>query len=322
MGLLELRDVSVGYPVPEGMAHAVRGVSLRLDAGETVGLAGESGCGKSTLALAVLRLLPRTARLSGQILLDGEDVRAMSWGRLRAVRWAAASIVFQGAMHALNPVRRVGAQIAEPIRLHSPGVGPSEVARRVASLLDQVGLSVRQADDYPHQLSGGQRQRVMIAMALACEPRLVIADEPTTALDVVVQAQVLALLAELVAERGAGLLLISHDIALLAASCARLAVMYAGRLVEVGPSANMVRMPAHPYTAALFAASPTVGDPGSRRAPRGLEGDSPELTDLPSGCTFHPRCPVRLPRCATLDVALRAVRERHRAACVHIGPGT
>ena len=268
MALLAMRDVRVSYPVPGGLPlPAVRGASVRLAAGETVGLAGESGCGKTTLALAALRLLPRTAQLSGEILLDGEDVRAMSWGRLRAVRWTAASVVFQGAMHALDPVRRVAAQVGEPIRLHCPGIGRDELRRRVTGLLEQVGLPAGRSSAYPHQLSGGQRQRVMIAMALACEPRLVIADEPTTALDVVVQAQVLALLAGLVARRGIGLLLISHDLSVLAASCDRLDVMHAGRIVESGPTADVLRAPAHPTAAALSAAFPAVGDPAARRSP-------------------------------------------------------
>jgi peptide/nickel transport system ATP-binding protein len=318
--MLELRDVSVGYATPGGVLPAVRGVSMRLGAGETLGLAGESGCGKTTLALAVLRLLPRTAHLSGEILLDGEDVRAMSWGRLRAVRWAAASVVFQGAQHALNPVRRVADQVAEPIRLHTPAIGRAEVRARVAALLDQVGIPARRGTAYPHELSGGQRQRVTIAMALACEPRLVIADEPTSALDVMVQAQVLSLLAGLVAARGVALLLISHDLSVLGASCERLAVMYAGRVVESGPAPAVLRAPAHPYTEALVAAVPTVGDPASRRAPRGLPGDPPDPANLPDGCAFHPRCPVRLPGCAAQDVALRRVRSGHAAACVHAGP--
>ncbi len=318
--MLELRDVSVGYATSGGVLPAVRGVSLWLGAGQTLGLAGESGCGKTTLALTVLRLLPRTAHLSGEILLGGENVRAMSWGRLRAVRWAGASVVFQGAQHALNPVRRVADQVAEPIRLHTPGVGRAEVRGRVVALLDQVGIPARRGAAYPHELSGGQRQRVMIAMALACEPRLVIADEPTSALDVMVQAQVLSLLGELVAARGIALLLISHDLSVLGASCDRLAVMYAGRIIESGPATTVLRAPAHPYTEALVTAYPTVGDPASRRTPRGLPGDPPHPGDLPGGCTFHPRCPVRLPGCATQDVALRQVCSGHAAACVHAGP--
>ncbi|MDQ3404953.1 MAG: ABC transporter ATP-binding protein [Actinomycetota bacterium] len=263
MPLLELRDLHVRYPGE----HAVRGVNLTVDSGETLGLAGESGCGKSTLAMSVLRLLPATAEVSGQVLFDGDDVREMNWGRLRAVRWAGASVVFQGAMHALNPVHRVGDQIAEPIRLHTPATSPAEVRRRVAALLEQVELPAERAQAYPHELSGGQKQRVMIAMALACEPRLVIADEPTTALDVVVQAQVLGVLTRLVAERGIGLLFISHDLSVLSATCERLAVMHRGEIVEQGPARAVIANPTHPHTQALAAAFPTVGDQRFRYAP-------------------------------------------------------
>jgi peptide/nickel transport system ATP-binding protein len=258
--ILQLRDVSVAYRGAE--EAAVRGVSLSLGEGETLGLAGESGCGKTTLAMSVLRLLPSSARIGGEILLDGEDVREMSFGQLRAVRWASASVVFQGAMHALNPVRTIGDQIAEPIKLHGRANG--DLRTRVAELLAQVELPAERADAYPHELSGGQKQRVMIAMALACEPRLVIADEPTTALDVVVQAQILELMGRLVAERGIALLMISHDLSVLSASCARLAVMYQGEVVEHGPAQQVMAEPQHAHSQALAAAFPTVGDPRFR----------------------------------------------------------
>ncbi|MEV6611089.1 ABC transporter ATP-binding protein [Kutzneria sp. NPDC051319] len=311
--LLELRSATVDYRTSNGLLPAVRGVDLRIDAGQTVGLAGESGCGKSTLAMSVLRLLPRNAVLGGEVLLGGENVTDMTWGRLRAVRWAEASVVFQGAMHALNPVLRVGDQIAEPIRLHGKG---SDVERRVGELLEQVGLPARRAKAYPHELSGGQRQRVMIAMALACSPGLIIADEPTTALDVMVQAQVLDLLKHLVDELDIGLLMISHDLSVLASTCQRLAVMYAGRIVEQGPAVEVLRNPAHPYTKALAAAFPTIGDASSRLAPRGLAGDPPDPSDLPSGCPFHPRCPSAMPECSGTDVLLRPVAEARTSACL------
>ncbi|TCP50978.1 peptide/nickel transport system ATP-binding protein [Tamaricihabitans halophyticus] len=266
--LLELRDLSVRYLAAREELPAVRGVNLRLGAGETLGLAGESGCGKSTLAMSVLRLLPRTATISGEVLLDGEDVNTMRWGRLRTVRWASASVVFQGAMHALNPVRKIYDQIAEPIQLHHGSqVDQTELRRRVLELIDQVELPASKAEAYPHELSGGQKQRVMIAMALACEPRLVIADEPTTALDVIVQAQVLALMSRLVAERGIGLIMISHDLSVLAATCANIAVMYRGEMVEFGPSARLLEQPEHEHSQALAAAFPTIGDPAARFKP-------------------------------------------------------
>ncbi|HEY8371972.1 MAG TPA: ABC transporter ATP-binding protein, partial [Pseudonocardiaceae bacterium] len=229
-------------------------------------------------------------------------------------------------MHALNPVRTIGEQIAEPIRLHGVPTedggtrqpSDAELRRQVAELLGRVGLPARRAGAYPHELSGGQRQRVMIAMALACSPRLVIADEPTTALDVMVQAQVLALLSELVAERGIGLVMISHDLSVLAATCQRLAVMYAGRVVELGPAEQVVREPVHPYSAALSAAFPTIGDPASRMAPQGLPGDPPDPADLPDGCPFHPRCAKATDECRTVDVMLRRAAEQRWAACVHV----
>ncbi|MER5506319.1 ABC transporter ATP-binding protein [Streptomyces sp. NPDC002766] len=315
MTLLEVRGLTVTYP---GGAEAVRGVDLSLEAGRKLGVAGESGCGKSTLALALLRLLPAGTKVGGQVLLDGEDVLTMRWGRVRAVRWAGASIVFQGAMHSLNPVHRVGDQIAEPILLHGDAT-PAAAKRRAGELLEQVGLPAARARAYPHELSGGQRQRVMIAMALACDPRLVVADEPTTALDVMIQAQILRLIEQLVSEQELGLIMISHDLAVLADTCDRLAVMYAGRVVEEGPARAVYEDALHPYGKALSSAFPRIGDPASRFAPRGLAGDPPDPADLPSGCTFHPRCPVALDECAVLDQPLREAGPGRRAACVHVG---
>ncbi|WP_336323833.1 ABC transporter ATP-binding protein [Streptomyces lavendofoliae] len=312
MSLLTIRDLRVTYGT--GTA-AVRGVDLTVAAGRRLGVAGESGCGKSTLALALLRLLPPTARLTGEILLDGEDVLTMKWGRLRAVRWAGASIVFQGAMHSLNAVHRIGDQIAEPLLVHRR-VTPGAARERAGTLLEQVGLPAARACAYPHELSGGQRQRVMIAMALACEPRLIVADEPTTALDVMIQAQVLRLLERLVTEQDISLVMISHDLSVLADTCDRLAVMYAGRIVEEGPARDVYDAARHPYGRALSAAFPRIGDPASRLAPRGLPGDPPDPAALPPGCTFHPRCPVALPTCASQDPPLAPAAPGHRAACV------
>jgi len=245
MSVLELRDLRVTYRTEGGPVPAVRGVNLTIESGDTVGLAGESGCGKSTIAAAVLRLLPKGTQVEGTVLLNGEDVYAMKPGRLRAVRWTGAAIVFQGALHSLNPVRRVGDQIEEAIRLHRTVTGAA-VGARVAELLERVGLQGAHAERYPHQMSGGQRQRVLIALALACEPTLLIADEPTTALDVMVQAQVLALLEELQRERGLSLLFITHDLSVLTSTCRRLAVIVCRAHRGGGPECRCVRSPRPP----------------------------------------------------------------------------
>ncbi len=316
MSLLEIRDLSVTYHTHEGPVPAVRNVSLTVDAGSAVGLAGESGCGKSTVASTVLRLTPASATVTGEVLLDGKDILRMSWGQLRAVRWAGASIVFQGALHSLNPVRNVGRQIAEPVLLHDRSQTKRTASARVDELLEQVGLPARLAQAYPHQLSGGQKQRIMIAMALACRPQLVVADEPTTALDVMVQAQVLELLTGLVSSFGVGVLMISHDLSVLGTSCNRVAVMYAGRIVEEGPARDVFEHPIHPYTRALSGAFPTIGDQASRFAPRGLPGDPPFATDLPPGCPFHPRCPIAIDDCKRIDVRLETVAPGRNAACL------
>jgi peptide/nickel transport system ATP-binding protein len=311
--LLAVHDLHVTYA---GGVPAVRGVSLELATGETLGLAGESGCGKTTLGSALLRLLPRGTRVTGEVLLDGEDVLNMKPGRLRAVRWTDMAVVFQGALHTLNPVRKVGWQIEEAITTHEPRA--ARVRPRVGELLETVGLPARRAADYPHQLSGGQRQRVLIALALACNPRVLIADEPTTALDVMVQAQVLALLEKLQQELGLAMIFITHDLSTLAAVCRRLAVMYAGRIVEDGPSDDVFRTPRHPYTAALAAAFPVIGDPGFRMRPSGLGGDPPDPRELPPGCSFNPRCPVARPDCARTEVELWPAGTDRRAACVRV----
>lgn len=319
MTVLSVRDLTVTYTTQGGEVPAVRGVNLDLERGEVLGLAGESGCGKSTVAHAILRLLPAGARVDGEVLLDGEDVLAMKPGRLRAVRWTEAAIVFQGAMHALNPVRRVGDQIAEAMLIHRLA-SEREALRHAQNLVEQVGLPARRARDYPHELSGGQRQRIMIAMALACNPNLVIADEPTTALDVMVQAQVLSLLSGLQQEFGLAMIFITHDLSVLVEACDRIAVMYAGRIVEEGPSASLFASPGHPYTKALAAAFPQIGDGRFRRAPSGLPGDPPDPAAVPPGCPFHPRCPEAIAVCSHEDPALLKLTAdtRRRAACVRV----
>jgi len=266
---LAWRDVRISYAPRLGDTEpvvAVDGVSLAVPRGGTVGIAGESGCGKSTLALSALRLLPRSAKVEGAVEIAGEDLVTMRWGRLRAVRWTEAAIVFQGAMHSLNPVRPVGRQIAEALEVHRTGGAGDDAATaaRVAELLALVDLPAGRAKSYPHELSGGQKQRVMIAMALACDPDVIVADEPTTALDVVVQAQVLDVLSGLVRDRGLTLVMISHDLAVLAAVCERIVVMRHGKVVEEGPARQVVGDPQHEHTRELAAAFPVIGDPASR----------------------------------------------------------
>jgi peptide/nickel transport system ATP-binding protein len=320
MSVLSVRDLEVTYATQAGPIPAVRGISLDIDPGEVLGLAGESGCGKSTVVNAILRLLPAGTTVTGEVLLNGEDVLTMKPGRLRAVRWTGASVVFQGAMHAMNPVQRIGDQLAEAILLHGQA-GEKEARVRAGDLLEQVGMPPRRLRDYPHELSGGQKQRVMIAMALACSPRLVIADEPTTALDVMVQAQVLALLNRLQRELGLAMLFITHDLSVLVEICDRLAIMYAGRIVEEGPSTAVFEEPAHPYTDALAAAFPAIGDRRFRRAPSGLGGDPPQPEAVPDGCSFHPRCPLAFDECPTIVPDLFEAGERRRAACLLVPRG-
>ncbi|MFC4223258.1 nickel ABC transporter ATP-binding protein NikE [Lysinibacter cavernae] len=290
MPKLTFDNVKISYTTQKesgrGIVNAVNGVSLVLEPGTTLGLAGESGCGKSTLAMSVLRLLPANATIEGKILLGDESVADMTWGRLRAVRWTEASVVFQGAMHSLNPVQRIRDQISEALILHATGdrakyKQESERLTRVNELLASVDLPRSKGASYPHELSGGQKQRVMIAMALACEPDIIIADEPTTALDVIVQAQILDVLAELVRSRGLSLLMISHDLSVLASTCERIVVMQHGVIVEQGPSAEVMANPQHPHTKALAAAFPTIGDWSSRLSLPGYTADNAPGPDGP-----------------------------------------
>jgi len=282
---LTFDDVSITYRTAgrndEGEIAAVKSVSLQLPAGGTLGIAGESGSGKSTLAMSVLRLLPANARLDGRVLIGDTDIADLRFGELRALRWAEASIVFQGAMHSLNPVRTVGQQIVEALELHVSEAWRTDKARkaRALELLYAVDLAPAKAEAYPHELSGGQKQRVMIAMALACEPDIIIADEPTTALDVIVQKQILDMISALVSERGISMLMISHDLSVLATACERIAIMRDGELVEVGDGYEVCTNPQHPYTRQLADAFPTIGDPASRLNPVTRRADAVTVTD-------------------------------------------
>jgi peptide/nickel transport system ATP-binding protein len=311
--LLEVKNLRVLYDVRGVKAPAVDGVDLSLMAGDALGLAGESGCGKSTLALACLGLLPSNATVEGSVRFKDTEVVGAKPGRLRALRWAGISMVFQGAMSAFNPVKRVGDQVVEAILLHED-VTRSEARERTSELFEQVGIAPRRADDYPHEFSGGMRQRVMIAMALACRPPLVIADEPTTALDVMTQAQILNLLGRLREETGISLVVITHDLSVLAQVTDRVVIMYAGRIVEEGSASELLTTPRHPYSRALVSAFPVVGDPASRGVPTGLPGDPPDPAAKPPGCAFHPRCPYSFEPCDHVDPALEMHGSR-LAAC-------
>jgi peptide/nickel transport system ATP-binding protein len=321
MAVLDMRDVSLTYHPAEGPVPAVRGVNLSVAAGEVVGVAGESGCGKSTLISTVLRLYPKSATVEGEVLVDGENVFDMKWNRMRAVRWGEAAVVFQGALHSLNPIQRIGKQLAEPILLHEKGATEASAQRKVRELLEQVGLPTRHANAYPHQLSGGQKQRIMIALALTCDPKVLLCDEPTTALDVMVQAQILDLLKGIARDRAMGMVIISHDLSVLASNCDRIAIMYAGQVVEQGAAGELFAHPAHPYTRALMGAFPTIGDADSRYAPSGLPGDPPFPGDLPGGCAFHPRCAIATDECATVDVRLESIAPAREVACIHVDQG-
>jgi oligopeptide/dipeptide ABC transporter ATP-binding protein len=314
--LLSIQGLRVLYQVRGTEGPAVDGVDLVVERGDSLGLAGESGCGKTTIALACLGLLPKNARTEGSVMFDGNEVLGAKPGRLRALRWAGISMVFQGAMNALNPVRRVGQQIVEAIELHQ-NIDSAAAARRADELLVHVGIPAARAQDYPHEFSGGMRQRAMIAMALACDPPLVIADEPTTALDVMIQAQILNLLALLRAEMGLALVIITHDLSALAQVSDQVAIMYAGRIVESGAAEQVLTKPLHPYTKSLVGAFPKVGDPASRGVPAGLPGHPPDPSARPLGCAFHPRCPDRYEPCDRDDPLLLPC-DRGRAAACHL----
>jgi peptide/nickel transport system ATP-binding protein len=296
--LLEVRDLQVWLAGRGGAAlHALRGIDLRLDRGECLALIGESGSGKTLTALAVMGLLPDGARATGSIALDGRELLALDEDDWCGLRGRRVAMVFQEPLTALNPLQRVLAQVMEPIRLHRLAPDRASARQRALALLARVGLEERQACAYPHQLSGGQRQRALIAMALAAEPELLIADEPTTALDARLRVQVLELLRELVAERGMGLLLISHDLALTARRVDRLLILYGGRVMEQGVAADLLAQPRHPYTQALWAARPRLGA-GRDQPLHPLKGNVPALAQLGDGCPFAPRCPLATARCA------------------------
>ncbi len=311
--LLSVRDLRVEYLTPTGPVCAVDGVSFDIGRGEVLGLAGESGSGKSTVAQALLRILrPPAVITGGQVLFEGEDVLAMSEARLRELRWRKVSLVFQSAMNSLNPILTIGEQIVDAILAHQP-VKRSEAVDRAVSLLKLVGIDSSRLNSYPHQLSGGMRQRVVIAIALALEPPLMLMDEPTTALDVVVQKEILHQVSELKEKLGFSILFITHDLSLILEFSTRIAVLYAGKLMEMAPSQELYHSPRHPYTKGLLGSVPSVRGP--RRKLVGIPGSPPDMRKLPVGCRFHPRCPSATDLCRTDMPQLRELGPAHIEAC-------
>jgi len=294
--LLQVNGLKTYYRADGGSVKAVDDVSFALSEGEALGLAGESGCGKTTAALSIMRLLPTNANIAGgEVLYKGQDIAKMSDRKLRRTRWKDISIVFQGAMNALNPVKTIVDQIAEPILLHSKS-SKEDATRAAERLVELVGIDKARAKDYPHEFSGGMRQRVMIAMALACSPRLVILDEPTTALDVMTKTQIQQLVKDLQKKLTLSTILITHDLSVIAETCEKAAIMYAGKLVEHADVVTVFGKPLHPYTAGLIKAFPNIY--GSRELPASIPGSPPDLLHPPEGCRFAPRCPIAGAECS------------------------
>jgi peptide/nickel transport system ATP-binding protein len=316
LAILEIERLSVHYVTPGGVARAVDGASFAVEPGQIVGVVGESGCGKTTLARAILRVMPKSAQVAGgRILFEGEDLLTLSRRRMNARRWADIAFIPQSAMNSLDPVYRVGRQMSE-VLVERGGMDRRTARGRAAELFSMVGIEAGRLDDYPHQFSGGMRQRVAFALALALRPKLVIADEPVTALDVVVQRQILDVLRGLQAELNLSVILVTHDISVVAYLCDAVVVMYAGQVVESGTCEDVLARPDHPYTMGLCNAFPDLARSRGKLVP--IEGAPPSLLDPPAGCRFAPRCPFRIERCNE-PPPLAQTRRGHHAACWRSG---
>lgn len=313
--MLQVQNLRTYYKILRGYVRAVENVSFDVKQGEALGLAGESGCGKTTIALSILKILPPGGFIAGgKILVDGINIPALDEYEMRMnVRWKKIAIIFQGAMNALNPVYRISEQIVEAITLHEPGVEVSEARERAMKLFELVGIEPSRIDNYPHEFSGGMRQRAMIAMALACNPKLLIADEPGTALDVIVQAQVLKLMKELKEKLNLSMIMITHDLSIITETCERTAIMYAGKIVELGTVKTIFKEPLHPYTQGLIGAFPELKAPRMRMV--SIPGSPPDLLRPPPGCRFHPRCPYAMEICKTKDPEFTNLGKEHFVAC-------
>lgn len=314
---LEVKNLSVQYITDAGVAlQAVEGLSFSLEQGRSLGLVGESGCGKTTVMLSLMRILPEAGRIvDGQMLFDGRDLLQISESEIQAVRWKDIAMVFQGAMNALNPVRTVESQIVEALQLHKIVNNKKDARQRAGELLELVGITASRGKQYPHQFSGGMRQRAVIAMALACNPRILIADEPTTALDVMIQAQIIELLEKLQRDLNLSLLIVTHDLGVVAEMCDDVLVMYGGTVAEHADSDTIFNDPQHPYTQRLLKAFPDIAEPGSELA--SISGNPPRLDDLPPGCRFEPRCHLsgRYPLCKSELPPLVEIAPGHLVAC-------
>ncbi|MBI5524290.1 MAG: ABC transporter ATP-binding protein [Desulfarculus sp.] len=316
MALLEVENLSIGYRTKKGVLQAVDNVSFSVEAGRSLGLVGESGCGKTTIGMALMGLLPRNGRVTaGTMRLMGRDMLGLSREQWRELRWKEIAMIFQAAMNALNPVQRVDQQIAEAILTHNPGLSRGEAHSQVEGLYQLVGLPLERLRDYPHQYSGGMKQRAIIAMALACNPKIIVADEPTTALDVIVQDQILQETKALQKEFNIGIIFISHDISIVAEVCHHIAIMYAGQMVETGTTDEVFRDAKHPYTRALLGSFPALG--GERRPLRPIPGEPPLLVGQLMGCRFCDRCPVHGKACKLEPPQRRRFSDTHFALCDH-----
>ncbi len=319
---MEVQDLKTYFSVQRGYVKAVDGISFNVERGVATGLAGESGCGKTTTALSILRILPSNGKIvGGRMVFEGKDLVGMDEEEMREeIRWKGISIVFQGAMNALNPVYTVSNQMTEAIQMHEKGVTEREAVERSEKLLELVGLDPSRLNNYPHEYSGGMRQRAMIAMALACNPSLLIADEPSTALDVIVAAQVLKLLRELKERLNLGMILITHDLSIIAELCEQVAIMYAGKIVEYGDVTPIFKDPLHPYTQGLISAFPDIT--ARRQKLASIPGAPPDLLLPPEGCRFHPRCKFAMEICRKADPASFEASENHVVACHLLGAKT
>lgn len=317
--LLRVEDLVIHYETDDGVVYALNGVSLHVNEGETLGLVGETGAGKTTLAKGILRLIPSPPGkiVSGKVYFEGDDILSFSETDMHKIRGNAISMVFQDPMTSLNPVMTVGDQIAEVINVHNPGLSKEELRERVVAILCKVGISADRIDEYPHQFSGGMKQRVIIAIALACNPKLLLADEPTTALDVTIQAQVLDMIQSLKKELNTAMILISHDLGVVAQTCDRVAIIYAGIIVESGNLHDIFKEPRHPYTIGLLESIPSLTKDTKRLNP--IKGLMPDPTNLPEGCPFAPRCNFATDKCSKAVPEFAEVNPGHLVRCIREG---